>query len=299
MFGLFILLGLATLIILVAYVSVVAYEARHPKRITAGWALAHNHLTNPKDVGVPYESWSFDTSDGLSLPVWDIPADQEESKDAPIVVVAHGWARSRLSSLARMEPILRPKANRRRNFRTILYELRGHGDAPPGATTLGNRDVDDLCTLLEQLGDAPVILIGHSLGAVVVIHTAARKPKHVRAVIAIAPYDRLPTPFHGNLQSKSCPGGFLAEGACALLWLRGVRMENTIEAARRTQQPLEILIGERDRITPPNIAKAISDAAPRGRFELLEGVAHSDHHIQQPERLQAALDRALQACQSE
>ena len=41
------------------------------------------------------------------------------------------------------------------------------------------------------------------------------------------------------------------------------------------------------------IAKAIADAAPNGRFELLPEVTHSDHHARTPERVIAALKRAL------
>lgn len=295
--GLFILLVLATLLLVTLYVGVIAYEARHPNRMTAGWALAHNQLSSPEDLGLPYENWLLDTPVGGSLPVWDLPAEERASApandDTPVVVVLHGWGRSRLSSLARMACVLRRGSSLPRDFRTILYELRGHGDAPSGPSTLGSQDVADLCALLERLGPAPVVLIGHSLGAVVAIHAAARTPEQVHAVIALSPYDRLSTPISGNLTSRSLPGGVFAEAVCFLLALRGVRVENTIEASARMPQPLDVLVGEQDRITPPEIAKAIADAAPNGRFELLPEVTHSDHHARTPERVIAALKRAL------
>lgn len=301
--GLFILLGLATLLVLLAYIGVVAYEVRRPTRRTAGWALAHNRISCPSDLGLAFENWQLDTRDGPSLPVWDIPAETADSinpedEDTPVVVVLHGWGRSRIDSLARMAFILRPDPRTPRDFRTILYELRGHGDAPTGPTTLGSRDVADLDALVERLGRSPVILVGHSLGAVVAIHAAVRNPEQVRAVIALSPYDRLATPIGGSLRMRGCPGGILANAVGLLLALRGVRVESTIEAAARMRQPLDVLVGEQDRITPPSVAKPIADAAPHGRFEVIPNVGHSDHHERAPERLRAALDRALAAARS-
>ena len=154
--GFFTLLLIATAIILVGYITVVAWEISHPARITAGWALAHQWAACPADLGLPFEEWSLERPGGTVIPVWEIPPTTEATGAPPeqqpvTVVVLHGWGRSRIDSLARVGGLLEERPGGPRGFRTILPELRGHGDASSGTTTLGSRDIEDVHELLRQL----------------------------------------------------------------------------------------------------------------------------------------------------
>jgi pimeloyl-ACP methyl ester carboxylesterase len=82
----------------------------------------------------------------------------------------------------------------------IALDLRGHGaSAPP---TNGDYSIercsDDVLAVLDALALREIVLVGHSLGALVAIETAARRPDNVRRLILVdAPGDftTLPAEF--------------------------------------------------------------------------------------------------------
>lgn len=72
-------------------------------------------------------------------------------------------------------------------YHVIAPDLRGHGDS---AWALGSHYVMpeyvlDLAQLLRHVGEAPVTLVGHSLGGAVVLHYAGVFPENVVKVCAI------------------------------------------------------------------------------------------------------------------
>ncbi|MFJ1749874.1 alpha/beta fold hydrolase [Streptomyces sp. NPDC088116] len=69
--------------------------------------------------------------------------------------------------------------------RAIALDQRGHGrsDKPPEGPFTRESYVSDAETTIEQLGLAPVTLIGHSMGALTAWQLAARRPDLVRALI--------------------------------------------------------------------------------------------------------------------
>ena len=91
--GLLILLTLATTLVVGGYLAIVYRNIRHPARQTAGWALAHQWPPAPDEIKLPYTEWILDASDGVRLPVWDIPSEQAsaDTNGEPVLVVLHGW----------------------------------------------------------------------------------------------------------------------------------------------------------------------------------------------------------------
>ena len=294
--GLLILFTIATILVVGGYLLIVCWNIRHPERQTAGWALAHHWPPDPNELELPFEEWTLDAPDGVRLPVWDIPSDgtPEERDDEPVLVVLHGWGRSRIDSLARIHRLLTEPPGGRRGFRTLIPELRGHGDASKGPTTLGAREVEDIISLLETVRGHPVILLGHSLGAVIALHVAAARPDQVRSVIALAPYDRVSTPFDGYLTRRDYPGGPLARALGGMVGLLGCRMRNTIDVVRDSPVPTAIMVGARDTTCPPQVVRAIAEASPSATFEELPEAAHSNHHRTDPARMTALLTEALE-----
>ncbi|MFJ5225360.1 alpha/beta fold hydrolase [Streptomyces sp. NPDC088400] len=69
--------------------------------------------------------------------------------------------------------------------RAIALDQRGHGHSakPPEGPFTRESYVADAETTIEQLGLAPVTLIGHSMGALTAWQLAARRPDLVRALI--------------------------------------------------------------------------------------------------------------------
>ena len=102
--------------------------------------------------------------------------------DGPPLVLVHGlggWAGNWEGVVARLEG----------SYRLVVPELPGHGGSSPvpGATTL-DPFVDAVLRVLEMEGAVPAPWLGHSLGALVGINAAARRPGIVSAlVLAAAP----------------------------------------------------------------------------------------------------------------
>jgi pimeloyl-ACP methyl ester carboxylesterase len=77
------------------------------------------------------------------------------------------------------------------SLRIIAMDQRGHGASRMPADPHGRRSWsdlrDDLLALLETLGDGPVILAGHSMGATASLLAAQERPDRVRALVLFDP----------------------------------------------------------------------------------------------------------------
>jgi pimeloyl-ACP methyl ester carboxylesterase len=69
----------------------------------------------------------------------------------------------------------------------IAVELRGHGDSPhdPQACYDPQTHAEDVIETMLRVGARPVILIGHSLGAIVAVHVASMAPAQVRGLVLV------------------------------------------------------------------------------------------------------------------
>jgi len=76
------------------------------------------------------------------------------------------------------------------HHRLIVPDLLGFGDSPTSTTGYGpEQHVDAVLACVAELGcdDQPMIIVGHSMGALLAIHLAARHPDRIHAVVALAP----------------------------------------------------------------------------------------------------------------
>lgn len=107
------------------------------------------------------------------------PAGTDAGAAAPVAVLVHGitgWWRT----WWRVGPALAD-----RGWRVIAVDLRGHGTSPriDGIAT-AEKLADDLAATIEALAVAPVdALVGHSLGAAVVMELVHRRPDIARRLV--------------------------------------------------------------------------------------------------------------------
>ncbi len=244
MTGLVVLLLVAAVATVLILSGVIAYDAVHPPRRTAGYAIAHGLPADPGDKELDYEAWTLDLPRDVKLPVWEITA----RGSGPTAVFVHGWGESRIVMLTRIEPWLEHAD------RIVLYDRRGHGDATGGAARLGTGEHDDLMNLLERLGTRPVVLVGYGSGATVAIATAADVSGGLNVAVYGVTADAH-TAMHDRLRARGLPTRPLTD--LAMIWLRlgGIQLRDVEQDKRRLQRPLLI---------DPEPAAAISPTATGG-----------------------------------
>ena len=254
--------GFAGLLALGAGVAWVLYafgawcDAVRPPRRTLGWALAQGLPADPGDLGFTFEDAAVRT-DGTAMPCWWIAG--RGGAGAPIVVLLHGHGRSRWDSLRRASAWVDRAAL------VVLPDLRGHGDAP-GRGSLGRREPADVVRVLAEAEARapghPVILVGHSLGAVVAIHAAALRARAgvpVAEVHAFGPYDRVSTPFAARLRARGLPTRPVVGAVLALIdALDGHETPTHASAAALGTTRLVVWMDERDLVSPASDARAIA-----------------------------------------
>ncbi len=107
-------------------------------------------------------------------------------EDAPAIVLVHGWTCSLRFWRRQVQDLMS-------DHRVIAYDVRGHGDSE--ASSDGDWSLDTLADDLEAVFDAcvrdesPVVLAGHSLGAMTIAAWGGRHPdaveRRARAVAMI------------------------------------------------------------------------------------------------------------------
>lgn len=109
----------------------------------------------------------------------------ETAGEGPPIVLCHGLTATRHSVVhgsRRLE---------RGGHTTIAYDARGHGESDPAPADQGYgypQLIEDLEAVIEdQVGEGPVVLGGHSMGAHTAIGFSLRFPERVAGLVAIGP----------------------------------------------------------------------------------------------------------------
>ncbi|MFD5424284.1 alpha/beta fold hydrolase [Streptomyces sp. NPDC127084] len=118
---------------------------------------------------------------GLRLAAWefaDPPKGRSETDRVPGALLLHGL----MGRASHWAATARWLAGR---HRAVALDQRGHGRSEKPADELFTREayVHDAAAAVEQLGLAPVTLIGHSMGALTAWQLAAERPDLVQALV--------------------------------------------------------------------------------------------------------------------
>src|SRR5580692_9504564 len=208
-------------------------------------------------------------------------------------------------------------------FGVLAPDLPAHGRSS-GAPLSTIADMADwTAALLDAAGASKARLIGHSMGSLIALETAARHPDKVSglsligtaATMTVGP-DLLKAAeandpdaidmvsiwglgFKAELGGSLAPGLWMHQGAQrALQQTRpGVlysdlnacnAYQNALTAAAQIKVPVTFVLGERDMMTPAKAGKALAAAMPHARTVVLPGAGHM-MMIEQPDELLAAL----------
>ena len=208
-------------------------------------------------------------------------------------------------------------------FSVLAPDLPGHGRSS-GKPLPSIADMADwTAALLDAAGAAKARLIGHSMGSLIAIETAARHPDRVSglcligtaAVMTVGP-DLLKAAetndasandmvsiwglgFVAELGGSLAPGLWMHQGAQRVLQqcAPGVlhsdlaacnSYQNALAAGASIKVPTTLILGERDMMTPAKAGKALAAAIPHARVVVLHGAGHM-MMVEQPDELLAAM----------
>ena len=205
----------------------------------------------------------------------------------------------------------------------LAPDLPGHGrsSGAPIPTIAGMADWT--AALLDAAGVGKARLVGHSMGSLIAIETAARHPSRVSALgligtaatMTVGP-DLLKAAeandvsavdmvsiwglgFQAELGGSLAPGLWMHSGAQRVLGQcrPGVLFndlsacnayQGALAAAAQITVPATLVLGERDMMTPARAGKALAAALPNSRTVVLRGAGHM-MMAERPDELLAAL----------
>ena len=208
-------------------------------------------------------------------------------------------------------------------FSVLAPDLPGHGRSKGKALSTIADMADWTAALLDAAGATKARLIGHSMGSLIAIETAARHPDKVSglsligtaATMTVGP-DLLKAAeandiaaidmvsiwglgFKAELGGSLAPGLWMHQGAQRVLQrcAPGVlhhdlaacnAYQNALTAAAQVKVPVTVILGERDMMTPAKAGKTLAAAIPNARTVVLPGAGHM-MMVEQPDELLAAL----------
>jgi pimeloyl-ACP methyl ester carboxylesterase len=168
-------------------------------------------------------------------------------------------------------------------YRAILLDLRGHGESTGQNFTYGKYETTDLRQVLDyltaqQLCDGTVGVLGVGFGANVGLQWAAGDSR-VRTVVAIAPYNRPVETFERIARVTQAP--IPSESLRLALAQVATRLQldwtdwSGQAVVRRLRNPILLVGGGRDLVSPAADVESLANAAPPGSKSVF--VRDADH----------------------
>jgi len=235
----------------------------------------------------------------------------------PIIVLLHGAGFDH-SSWA-----LHSRWFAHHGYNVLAPDLPGHGRSSGPPLPAISDMADWTAALIEAAGAAKARLVGHSMGSLIALETAARHPTKVSAlgligtaatmtvgpdllkaaeandVSAIDMVSIWGLGFQAELGGSLAPGLWMHSGAQRVLeqCRPGVLFndlaacnayQNALAAAAQVTVPATFILGERDMMTPVKAGKTLAAALPNSRTVVLRGAGHM-MMAERPDELLAAL----------
>jgi pimeloyl-ACP methyl ester carboxylesterase len=242
---------------------------------------------------------------------------REFDSSQPTIVLLHG------AGLDHTTWALHSRWFAHHGYGVLAPDLPGHGRSA-GAPLPAIADMADWTAgLLDAAGAANARLVGHSMGSLIALETAARHPAKVSALgligtaatMTVGPelLNAAEANDHGAVDMVSIWGlGYQAELGGSLapgLWMHGGAQRvleqgrpgvlfndlsacnayrNALAAAAKITVPTTLVLGERDMMTPAKAGQALAAALPNSRTVVLRGAGHM-MMAERPDELLAAL----------
>jgi alpha-beta hydrolase superfamily lysophospholipase len=212
--------------------------------------------STPAAVGVAFTTHAVPVAD-TALEAWHV----EHPNAVGTAVLGPGYmaAKSALLAEAREFHAL--------GYAVLLVDFRGAGGSPGADTTLGVREGEDFAAAARYAERTwpgrPVVLYGHSMGAVAALKAVAAHGVTPAGLVLDAPFDRMTTAVRVRLRAMGVPAWPAAE--LVVFW-GGAQVgidgfgHNPADDAAAVRCPAVMLHGDRDRRATPEMVRAVFDS---------------------------------------
>jgi alpha-beta hydrolase superfamily lysophospholipase len=246
---------------------------------------------SPHDLGLPSETVTMSTNDGLRLEGWLIVPPSPRGT----VLLFHGYAASRASLLAQ------GRALHDMGFAAFLVDFRGSGGSGGSATTLGYHEAHDVAAALRRARalnlPRSLILYGQSMGGAKVLRSMAVLGVDGDAVILESVFGRMLGAVCNRFGLMGVPSFPAAQ---LLVFWGGVQAgfsafdHNPVDYAHACKCPALVLHGAEDRHALPAEGRAIYENLA-GSKEMVEfaGAGHTSLLEASPEQWNSAVSQFL------
>ena len=261
--------------------GIIVYRISHPGPVP--------EPVNPSHFLLPSVDVTWSTAGGKSIPGWWIPG----TRGAPAILLAPGYGMSRGDALS-LATILREQG-----YNLLIYDQRGAGASPRGASTLGLDETADMLSAIDFLERRPDVakerigIWGVDVAARSALKTAALRTT-VRAVAADSPYSKVSDLIPVRVHEETGVDNRILNLGCSLAFqvyslTSSTAMEEGIPLEQLSDRAVLLIQGENrkelarfttaisERLQPPK--ELVSVRAARFRFMSGEELKSYDRQV--------------------
>jgi pimeloyl-ACP methyl ester carboxylesterase len=235
---------------------------------------------------------------------------------APVIVLVHGAANDH-AAWHDIVPLLAA-----RGFTVLAPDLPGHGSSTGAAPTSIEAAAGWLLAVLDALDLSGATVAGHSMGSLIALEAAAQSGGRIGRLALLGTSAPMPVADALLASARTAPDAacrmiaqwshtpafFIAGGGGHGVWGPGRTLavmrrnaatlagdltacndyRNGLSAAAAVDCPTLLLLGNRDRMTPPRAVQPLQDALPRATRHELAACGHA-MMVEQPAAVASAL----------
>jgi uncharacterized protein len=216
-------------------------------------------LQTPADAGLEYQDVWIDTSDGLRLHGWFVPA----TPSVGLILFCHGNAGNVSHRLVNIRLLIE------NGLSVFIFDYRGYGRSEGLITETGfYLDAEAAYAVARGMADrerAKLIIFGRSLGGIAAVHLAATRS--CEGLILESTFTNLAALFNNHL-TMPVPESFMKDRFNAVNKIGEIKVNKIF------------FHGDHDNIVPIRFGRELFEAAldPK-EFVTLEGAGHNDTYV--------------------
>jgi len=240
------------------------------------------HQNTPAERNIPFEEVRYPTRNNCQLYGWWIPAGKNEQKDAPVLILVHGWGRN----VERMMSYI--QAFYHHGFNMLAFDTRNHGSSDADSHSSMVKFAEDIQASIDFIekrnkdGRPQIGVLGLSIGGAGSIYAASLDPR-IRSVVTVGAFAHPADLMREEFRRRHIP-------YFPFVWLLfkymqhriGVTLDQIAPANNimKTRAHFFLIHGEKDDVVPLSNAQKLSRAGDPGRVRLwaIPGRGHSDCH---------------------